>query len=173
MRKRDACRFGAAALLAVLATGCVSMPLGPVNRAEVWIRASAWEQKARGGSGDFPPRLAFDGDLAPESSWRASGDGQWIQFSFGKRTRLKEIRIAFLDGDRRKYTFEVFGNTCCESMDWEPLVRRRQSSGTTSGMESYSCGGAVARLVRIIGHGNTDEQSGAWNCITEVDFVSE
>ena len=171
--KRHSWLFIATALIAILVAGCASVPVKPWDRSAVWISASAWEQKAHGGLGDFPPRLTFDGSLAPESSWRASGDGEWIQYDFGKKVPLKEVRIAFLKGDQRKYTFEILGNACCEAMDWDVLVGRRQNSGTSAGLESYTCGGAVVRLIRIVGHGNSDKQYSAWNCITEVDFVSE
>lgn len=137
----------------------------------VTVKASAWEQKAHGGAGDFPPGATIDGNLAPKSSWRAEGDGQWIEYNLGAIHTLGGIQIAFMKGDSRQYRFEVQVSNHAEAGDWQTVLPSQQSSGKSAGLEAYNFPPVTVRHLRIIGHGNTNTEFAKWINILEVAFM--
>lgn len=82
-------------------------------------------EKADGGWADFPPEAALDGDHKDTSSWKAEGEGQWLQFDLGESRQLTGIQIAFGQGDQRQYRFDLWASAEVKPVFWKwPLWRR-------------------------------------------------
>ena len=159
--------------LAVLALGVGRLIAADgVVPKDVTVKASAWEQKANGGVGDFPPVATIDGSLAPKFSWRAEGPGQWIEYNLGSTHTLVGLQIAFMKGDSRQYRFEVQVSNHAKAGDWQTVLSSQLSSGKRAGLEAYHFPPVAVRHLRIIGHGNTNTEIAKWINILEVAFMS-
>jgi hypothetical protein len=152
-------------LVAVAVTG------QEIEKSKIKVTASSWEQKAHSGFADFPPEMTLDGKL--DTSWRAEGKGQWIQCDLGEVKRLREVRIAFVSGDKRSYTIDILVSQTGGEKEWTPVIEKAVSSGKTTELESFKLNGAEARYVRIVGQGNTSDKFPNWINITEVLFVAQ
>ena len=131
----------------------------------VKVAASDWEQKAKGGWADFPPENTVDGKVTGESSWRAEGDGQWMQYDLGRAESVVAVELAFFGGDTRRYTFSI--ETSADGETWR-AVHEGTSGGKTDDFERFDIDAADARYVRVVGHGNTNEEFAEWINLTEV-----
>ena len=161
-----------AGLLLAVAPGTVLA--AAVDKRTIKVSASSWEQKAHGGVGDFPPANTLDGSLAVESSWRAEGAGQWIQWDLGAPVKLRSVGLAFLFGDKRHYTFDLLvSNDPAATAPWRPIRLKAKSSGGTTELEWLDVGGEPVRYVRLVGYGNSSEKFPQWTNLTEVAFVAE
>jgi hypothetical protein len=156
----------------LLAMGLPSAALGQeLDKKTIKVTASAWESKAHGGFADFPPEATLDGNLSAASSWRADGNGQWIQYDLGAARRLGEIKIALVAGNARQYTLDILVSKTGAEKEWTTAVDRATSGGKTADYESFKLNGAEARYVRIVGHGNNSEKFPNWINITEVSII--
>lgn len=116
------------------------------------VTASAFSQ-------DYKPEQVSDGDF--QTSWRAKGDGQWVQLDLGAIKLVDTILIAWHAGDQRSADFEVVSSV--DGVVWEPLWLG-SSGGETLGFESFIFPSVKARYVRYVGHGN---DKNTWNSLTE------
>ena len=163
-------RFMIGVLLLLLSTALCAESLQLVDKSKVSVKASSWEQKAHGGWADFPPQASLDGDLSDKSSWRAEGDGQWILYTLPMQTQLDAVALAFVKGDQRQYTVSVQGSN--DGKQWTALIDKQKSSGKKKGLELFSFQASSYKLIKVIGHGNTNEQFGKWINISEIDFIN-
>jgi pimeloyl-ACP methyl ester carboxylesterase len=108
------------------------------------------------------PANTLDGSLA--TRWSAKGDGQWIRFDLGSSRTIGSVAIAWHKGNQRQALFEI--QTSTSGSSWTK-VSGGASSGTTLEHEDYNVSDSVARYVRIVGRGNSDNM---WNSITEVEI---
>jgi len=129
----------------------------------VKVSASAHEESQWG---KFVPTNTVDGDLSAKSSWRAAGDGQWIQYDLAGQHRVAGVRIAFMQGDKRTYDFEV--QLSDDGKTWKK-VYSGTSSGKIAGFEFIDFEDAPARYVRIVSHGGSKEGFKDWISLTEVE----
>ncbi len=99
---------------------------------------------------------AIDGNLNTE--WAGAGVGSQLTFDFGASKPIKQLRIAFYNGNARVYGFQVQtsvdGHTYTSAGSF-------QSSGTTSLFESFSVN-AVGRYLRIVGWGNNINRNNSY-----------
>lgn len=160
-------------ILISILTGAITAQAGEVDRSKIKVTASSSEKKTDGGFADFPAEATLDGDLSPKSSWRAEGEGQWIQWDLGEVLKLKELKIGFLKGDSRKYTFEIKVSKSGKSDDWASLIAKGESDGQSKEMQTFSIKPTEARYVKLIGYGNTHPRFPKWINITEATFVTE
>lgn len=107
------------------------------------------------------PANTVDGSLA--TRWSAQGDPQWIRYDLGSVRTPAWVRLAFLNGDTRIYTFDV--QLSSDGSNWT-TVYSGTSSGTTTALETYNFPNAAARYLQIVGHGNSVN---TWNSITETE----
>ncbi len=109
------------------------------------------------------PANTLDRDLS--TRWSAEGDGQLITFELAKEDTLDEIAIAWYKGNVRTADFvievSIDGNT------WHKIFSGT-SSGATLDPETYNVVDSLARYVRIVGSGNSQNE---WNSIVEVYLV--
>lgn len=103
-----------------------------------------------------PASRAVDGNLNTE--WAGAGVGAQLTFDFGAPKAVKQVRIAFYNGNARVYGFQVQ-----TSLDGQTYTSAGsfQSSGTTSLFESFSVN-AVGRYLRIVGWGNNINRNNAY-----------
>ena len=108
-----------------------------------------------------PASNASDGKL--NTRWSAGGDGQWIRLDLGQVMPITGVQIAWYKGSSRKAVFDVQlssnGNT------FTNVITKNSSGGTSSDLELYSFPSTSARYVRVVGHGNSENQAIA---ITEI-----
>ena len=118
------------------------------------VRASAVPEA------EHKPGNTLDFDL--NTRWSAQGVGQWIEYDLHEERTIGSVSIAWHSGDRRASMFDIEVSTDREN--WNK-VYSGQSSGKTIQLEKHHFDEAVARYVRIVGGGNTEND---WNSITVV-----
>jgi hypothetical protein len=103
-----------------------------------------------------PASRAVDGNLNTE--WASTGVGNQLTFDWGAPKAVKQVRIAFYNGNARVYGFQVQ-----TSLDGETYTSAGsfQSSGTTSLFESFSVD-AVGRYLRVVGWGNNINRNNSY-----------
>lgn len=132
---------------------------GEITPAADAVRAST--------SDDNLPGNVVDDDLG--TRWSGKGDGAWLELDLGAATTVSAIRLAVYKGDERRNDFELqvsSGSTWTTVYDGE-------SSGTTTGLQTFDITDVTASKVRYVGHGHTlvdDDEHGAWNSLTEVQI---
>jgi hypothetical protein len=107
------------------------------------------------------PANSVDHNLA--TRWSANGSGQWIQYDLGATRTVTSVRLAWWNGNLRRETFDVL-MAGAPAGPWTTLLSGRQSSGTTTALESYDVPDTPARYLRVVGRGNTVN---SWNSLTE------
>ena len=120
------------------------------------VRASAFQ-------GANVPQNTLDQDLG--TRWSAEGDGQWIEYDLDSTQTVNAVRIAWYRGDERQADFDL--EVSLDASTWTEVFSG-SSSGTTLGLEGYDFDDVSARYVRIVGHGNTQNE---WTSITEVEII--
>lgn len=111
------------------------------------------------------PRNATDAD--PESYWGSNGRGQWIRFELESFSLVREVQVAWHEGDRRQHRFAV--EISPNGVNWERLIALR-SSGTTAGLESYNIPDVATQWIRLVCDGNTESDA---NAIADIRFLGE
>ena len=106
------------------------------------------------------PANTRDGNFG--TRWSAEGDPEWIQFDLGGSRSLHFVWIAWYQGDQRQARFDV--QVSATGTSWT-TVHSGLSSGNTTAFETVNFTDTTGRYVRVVGHGNTDND---WNSITEV-----
>jgi len=108
------------------------------------------------------PQNTIDNDLT--SRWSAEEE-QWIHYDLGGVFIVSQLDIAFFLGDVRSYAFDI--ELSVDGTNWKQVFNG-QSGGSTAGLESFDFTAALARFVRINGHGNSANN---WNNYLEVDVI--
>jgi hypothetical protein len=114
------------------------------------------------------PERAVDDNLA--TFWTGGKMGEWIQFDIGEVNAVENIKIAWMNGHRRKADFDI--EVSIDGVTWE-LAHSGTSTGTTLKLETNTLGVEYcARYVRIVGWGNDikDAKSKVKTSITEVEI---
>lgn len=101
----------------------------------------------------FEPDKAIDDNLDPASRWETTGDSLTITLDLGARHLVREVGIAWFEGDQRIASFDVF--TSEDGVAFESLLTNQQSSGETISFERYDVPDTPAQYLRIEGHGNS------------------
>ena len=97
--------------------------------------------------------MAIDDILDPASRWESPGDPGTITFDLGVRYLVRELGIAWFEGDQRVASFSVFASE--DGVNFAPLLANQQSSGETQSFERYDTPDTPAQYVRIESHGNS------------------
>lgn len=116
---------------------------------------------ASGHDGNLPANT-LDDNLA--TRWSAQGVGVWIRYDLGATRTVTKVAIAWYRGDQRRSDFQLQVST--DGTSWTTVVDR-ESSGAGNQPETYDFTDRSARYVRVVGHGNEDND---WTSITEVDI---
>ncbi len=105
------------------------------------------------------PERAIDNNLDPASRWQSPGDAVTITFDLGARHLVREVGIAWFEGDQRVASFRVFSSV--DGVNFESLLADQQSSGETQSFERYDTPDTPAQFIRIEGFGNSQSSDTA------------
>jgi poly(beta-D-mannuronate) lyase len=109
------------------------------------------------------PEQAIDDNLAATSRWISQGGGTTITFDLGARFLVREVGIAWFEGDQRVAVFNMLASE--DDVNYEQLLANQQSSGKTQSFERYDTPDTPTRYIRIENNGNSQN---ADNSIIEV-----
>lgn len=96
------------------------------------------------------PSNTLDGDL--DTRWSAFGDGQWIQYDFGKSVVVEDLQIAFFRGDQRTASVDI--QTSTDAINWQSVYTGTQPESSLA-LQAFNIDDTQAQYVRIVGYGNT------------------
>lgn len=113
----------------------------------------------------YGPQNAIDGNLDAESRWsnESQGTSKSLLLDLGAVQTVKAMSIAWYKGDSRQTDFSIAASV--DGTNYQPIVAKRQSGGTTLELESVELETTQAQFIRIDAFGNT---SNDWNSLTEV-----
>ncbi|WP_218094113.1 DUF7594 domain-containing protein [Paenibacillus solanacearum] len=101
----------------------------------------------------------IDDDMA--TRWSAEGDGQWIRYDLGAPAAVRSVSIAWYRGNERTSAFDI--EISSDGTNWTQAYSGT-SSGISAELENYAIGERIARYVRIVGRGNSQNK---FNSIVE------
>jgi poly(beta-D-mannuronate) lyase len=90
---------------------------------------------------------AIDGDLSDSSYWSSSAQNASLTIDLGKQHQIKQVRIAWRDGDSNQYQFNLA--TSEDGTNFSALLSDVLSSGTTPLPDVYDHDAANGRYLRI------------------------
>ncbi|MEL7313207.1 MAG: polysaccharide lyase family 7 protein [Pseudomonadota bacterium] len=99
------------------------------------------------------PEQAVDDNFEPGSRWQSPGNAKSLTLDLGARHLVREIGVAWYQGDQRTARFSVLVSE--DDASFETLLADQQSSGHTQSFERYPTDATVARYVRIENFGNS------------------
>lgn len=108
------------------------------------------------------PANTVDGSLG--TRWSANGDPEWIRFDLGSTKTIDRVKIAWLNGDSRVYSFDLQKSS--DGSTWTTIVSGLTSSGTSTALQAFDITDTSTRYLRYVGHGST---ANLWNSLTEVE----
>jgi len=97
---------------------------------------------------------AVDDNL--ETYWSASGEGEFLLLDLGSKKNIKEIKIGFNDGKTRQQIFSV--STSLDENTFSTILDHEKSPGETSDLCAFKIKDTMARYIKIVGHGNTQNE---------------
>lgn len=121
---------------------------------------SAYEYDA-----NYSPDKAIDNSLSPTSRWSSKGLGNSITFELADESLIREISIAFLQGDVRQSYFEI--QTSKNNQDWATVLSNGVAEGSL-GLLRFNVTDSSAKYVKYIGMGNSASR---WNSIVELNIL--
>ncbi len=118
--------------------------------------------RASASDGTNQPTASIDDN--PETRWAAPGDQQSITYDLGSPQTVSAVSISWLLGESRVTTFDI--QTSVDGTSWVAAAERVRSR-LEPGQQPYPLSHVQARYVRIVGHGNDENE---WNSVTEADI---
>ncbi|MGV8106892.1 MAG: discoidin domain-containing protein [Nitrososphaerota archaeon] len=115
---------------------------------------------ASGSTQNFPPNNVVDKNF--NTLWSIYGKGSWIQLDLGTSKNICSVNIAWYKGDVRENNFVI--TTSTDGTNYKTVLSSK-SSGDTLSFDKYEIPSTVARYVKIIVNGNTQND---YASITEV-----
>jgi hypothetical protein len=115
---------------------------------------------ASGSSQNFPPNNVVDKNF--NTLWSIYGKGSWIQLDLGSSKNICSVNIAWYKGDTRESNFVI--STSTDGTIYKNVLSSK-SSGNTLSFDKYVIPSTLARYVKIIVNGNTQND---YASITEV-----
>lgn len=104
------------------------------------------------------PDNTIDRDLGTRWS-SVVADGEWICFDLGEEMNLSSVQIAFFNGAKRNWMFDI--QVSNDGVTFTDVLTDQRSCGTTVNPETFPLpAGTKARYVRYIGHGVDDSATG-------------
>ena len=86
-------------------------------------------------------------------------DGEWIRFDLGEERDLSSVQIAFYNGAKRNWMFDI--QVSNDGVTFTDVLTDQRSCGTTVNPETFPLpAGTKARYVRYVGHGVDDSATG-------------
>ncbi len=165
-------RLGAVAASTVLAAGAAVLGVpGVAVASDVEVTPVASAVTASTNDGNVPGNVV---DNNYTSRWSGQGDGAWLQLDLGSVHTVTHIKVAVYQGDTRENVFQL---QYWDGSTWR-TVFDGHSSGTSTGLESFTFTAVQTSKVRYVGQGytldadgttGTTGTTGTWNSLTEVE----
>jgi Alginate lyase/F5/8 type C domain len=158
-------RSGVVAAVVAVAAGAVLGAPGAARAADVEITPGAAAVTASTDDGHVPGNVV---DNNYTTRWSGEGDGAWLQLDLGAVMTVTHIKVAVYQGDTRENVFRL---QYWDGSAWR-TVFDGHSSGTTTGLQSFSFPAVQTSKVRYVGDGyvaDADGAPGTWNSLTEVE----
>lgn len=110
------------------------------------------------------PEHTIDRNLS--TRWSSNvADGEWICFDLGEEKSISNVQIAFYNGDKRNWKFDI--QISNDGFDFTTVLPSQKSSGKTKEVETFTLpAGTKARYVRYLGHGE-EVTGGFYNSLTQ------
>jgi F5/8 type C domain len=105
---------------------------------------------ASASSQNFPPNNVVDKNF--NTLWSIYGKGSWIQLDLGSSKNICNVNIAWYKGDIRESNFVIYTST--DGSSYKNVLSTR-SSGNTLSFDKYVIPNTLARYVKIVVNGNT------------------
>ncbi len=109
------------------------------------------------------PANTVDGSLS--TRWSANGDPQWIRYDLGATKTVEFVKIAWLNGDSRVYSFDLQKSP--DGSTWTTIASGLASGGTSTALQTFDITDSSTRYVRYVGHGSNVN---LWNSVTELEI---
>ena len=107
--------------------------------------------------GDSQPNYgasqSIDDSFDAASRWQSAGDAKSLTLDLGSRHLVKELGVAWFNGDQRIARFTVLLSE--DGSGFDSVLRDHTSTGETDSFERYSLPSTIARFVRIEAYGNS------------------
>src|ERR687898_1824192 len=107
------------------------------------------------------PQNTLDNNI--NTRWSNLGFPSWIQYDLGESQPICSVDVAWYRGDLRVNRFTI--SVSNDGINFSPIFSG-QSSGKTTGLESYNVPDTIGQYMRITVTGNTEN---SWSSITGVD----
>jgi hypothetical protein len=101
--------------------------------------------------------------------WSGNGDGAWVRLDLGSDRVISHVRVGVYQGNVRRNRFEI--QLSSDASAWTSVFNG-ESSGSTTGEETYDFPTATARYVRYLGHGNIGSTNTSMNSVTEISVYT-
>jgi hypothetical protein len=105
---------------------------------------------ASGSTQNFPPNNVVDKNF--NTLWSTYGKGSWIQLDLGSSKNICSVNVAWYKGDIRESNFAISTSTDGKSYT---TVLSTKSSGNRLSFDNYVIPNTLARYVKILVNGNT------------------
>ena len=105
---------------------------------------------ASGSTQNFPPNNVVDKNF--NTLWSIYGKGSWIQLDLGSSKNICSVNIAWYKGDVRESNFVI--STSTDGSSYKNVLSTK-SSGNTLSFDKYVIPNTLARYVKIVVNGNT------------------
>ncbi|MGG1554077.1 polysaccharide lyase family 7 protein [Paenibacillus ferrarius] len=136
----------------------VAGSVSAANESKLSVSASSSTYDTRCTCG---PAQAIDGSLS--TRWSGEGDGAWIKLDLGSNKTVSFVKIAFYNGASRTSSFDI--QTSTDNTSWITRLSG-MNSAQNNNVQTFDFTDVNARYVRIIGHGNSQND---WNSYNEVE----
>ena len=130
---------------------------GTVDSSEMTVLASGDD-----GKGSVAANV-LDGN--PNTRWSdetTSSEDAWLRLDLGTAQNIDNVQLSFHKGDKRESYFSI--EISNDGQNWTTVVASTNSSGKTTGLETFEFEQASARYVRYVGEGNS---ASGWNSVTQ------
>lgn len=112
---------------------------------------------------NYPPSNVIDNDTSSKSRWSSNGINKALTLDLGSSKTVSALTIKWYKGADRVADFLV--ETSVDNSTWTTVLTSAESSGKHSGFELFNLDKSIARYIKIIGLGNSENNN---NSIIEV-----
>lgn len=120
----------------------------------------------------FDADNAIDNSLDADNSWQTTDSAAQIDIELGYRHEVKEVGIAWVNGDQNINSFDVAVSE--DGVTYTDILTAESSVGDTALFERFDITDSVARFVRITSYGDSVNSEtaiseiGVWGCPLDV-----
>lgn len=114
------------------------------------------------GHDGHPPAATLDRD--PTTRWSDKGNGVWISYRLRTPSIVAGLQVAFYKADQRQQRFDVQFST--DGVGWRQVFAGTSDPASPQ-PQPIDVTDTPARFVRIVGHGNTQND---WTSLNEVEI---